>query len=131
VYDSPSQMVSDSPAQYRDAAGKLTQGADFISAVPASWDETHGLQGQIGEFAVVARRAGPIWYVGAMTNEIARTVRIPLRFLGPGRYRATLWQDGAGPARIVRQVRTGVAASSTLALRLAATGGGVIRIERE
>jgi hypothetical protein len=30
--------------------------------------------------------------------------RVPLRFLPPGRYRATVWQDGATPREIKRSV---------------------------
>src|SRR5690606_40713195 len=52
VYESPLQMVADSPDVYVDAPG-----ADFIARVPASWDETRVLAGAIGSHIVVARRA--------------------------------------------------------------------------
>ncbi|TXD66544.1 hypothetical protein FUT87_27200, partial [Mitsuaria sp. TWR114] len=34
---------------------------------------------------VLARRSGKAWYLGAMTSERARTEKVPLRFLPPGR----------------------------------------------
>src|SRR3989442_734925 len=49
VYDSPLQMLSDTPAAYRGEPG-----ADFLKVVPASWDETRVLDGRIGEYVVIA-----------------------------------------------------------------------------
>ncbi|HEX8502918.1 MAG TPA: glycoside hydrolase family 97 protein, partial [Pyrinomonadaceae bacterium] len=91
VYDSPLQMVSDHPGAYRGEPG-----ADFLRAVPASWDETRVPEGRIGEFIVTARRRGREWFVGAMTNEQGRTLRLPLGFLGRGRYHLTEYADGPG-----------------------------------
>src|ERR1044072_8627122 len=79
VYESPLQMVADSPSAYRGQPG-----SEFLRVVPASWDETRVLEGKIGEAIVVARRRGREWFVGAMTNEQPREIRVPLRFLGRG-----------------------------------------------
>ncbi len=121
VFDSPFMGVSDSPDNYAGAAG-----FDFIRAVPATWDETHVVSGEIGERIVTARRSGKDWYVGAMTNETARTVDVPLDFLGSGRFTATIWQDGASPTDVITTTRV-VTARETLTLTLAASGGGAIR----
>jgi alpha-glucosidase len=80
VYDSPLSMVSDSPVTYAASPA----GLDFISAAPTSWDETRVLSGQIGQSIVMARRKGREWWVGAMTNEDGRAVKVPLGFLGAG-----------------------------------------------
>lgn len=122
VFDSPFMSVSDSPDNYAGAAG-----FDFIRAVPATWDETHVVSGEIGERIVTARRSGKDWYVGAMTNETARTVDVPLDFLGSGRFTATIWQDGASPTDVITTTRV-VTARETLTLTLAASGGGAIRL---
>jgi alpha-glucosidase len=122
VFDSPFMGVSDSPDNYAGAAG-----FDFIRAVPATWDETHVVSGEIGERIVTARRSGKDWYVGAMTNETARTVDVPLDFLGSGRFTATIWQDGASPTDVITTTRV-VTARDTLTLTLAASGGGAIRL---
>ncbi len=53
VYESPVQMLADSPDAYDHAAG-----ADFQSLVPASWDETPRLAADIGEYIVLARCSG-------------------------------------------------------------------------
>jgi len=84
VYECPLQSVADSPDRYRNAAG-----FDFIKAVPADWDETRFIAGDTGEYVVLARRKGSDWYVGAMTNETARTIDVPLSFLGATKFTAT------------------------------------------
>ncbi|MRV72608.1 glycoside hydrolase family 97 protein [Duganella sp. FT92W] len=124
VYDSPLQMVSDEPDTYREAAG-----FDFIRRVPTAWDETRFLSGAPGRDIVLARRQGGNWYLGAMTaDEAGRDERVSLRFLPAGRYRATVWEDGATP-NDVRRVERIVTAADTLALRLAPAGGAAVVLE--
>jgi alpha-glucosidase len=122
VYESPFACVSDAPEAYRGQAG-----ADFLKVVPTSWDETRGVAGAIGEYVVVARRHGKEWYVGAMSNETARTVRVPLDFLGAGSYRATIHADGAKPTEIKTSAET-VTKGGALTLELASSGGAAVRI---
>ncbi len=125
VYDSPLQMVSDAPETYRGAAG-----FDFIQRVPTAWDETRFLSGTPGRDIVLVRRQGGSWYLGAMTAELAgeRVERVPLRFLPAGRYRATVWEDGATPNEL-RRVEREVTAKDELALRLAPAGGAAVVLE--
>lgn len=123
VFDSPLSMVSDSPVTYAASPA----GLDFISAVPTSWDESRVLSGEIGQFIVLARRKGADWYVGAMSNETGRTVKVPLGFLGAGTFAADIRQDGAEPAALVATARR-VSAKDTISLKLAPSGGGVIRL---
>jgi alpha-glucosidase len=126
VYDSPLQMVSDDPDAYRDAAG-----FDFIRRVPTAWDETRFLSGEPGRDIVLARRQGCTWYLGAMTatGEGSETGHVPLRFLPPGRYHATVWEDGDTPDALRRREYE-VTARDTLKLRLSAAGGGAVILER-
>jgi alpha-glucosidase len=122
VYESPFAVVADSPDVYADAPG-----ADFLAQVPATWDETRVLSGEIGEHVVIARRSGRDWYVGAMSNEQARSVSVPLDFLPAGAFEATLYQDGDEPADLHRETRR-VDAKQALTLALAASGGAVVRL---
>lgn len=123
VYDSPLQMVSDDPEAYRDAPG-----FEFVRRVPTAWDETRFVQGEPGRDIVLARRLGKAWYLGAMTADEARTERVPLRFLPPGKYRATVWQDGATPNDVTRSERT-VTRGDVLSLALAPAGGAAVILE--
>lgn len=123
VYDSPFACVSDSPDMYDNSPG-----SDFLSLVPATWDETRVLSGDIGKHIVIARRYGREWFIGAMTNESARTVSIPLTLLGKGRFTATIWSDGATPTELNVNTRAVTKQDAALEVPLAASGGAVVRI---
>ena len=121
VYESPLQMVSDYPEAYRGQPG-----ADFLRVVPASWDETKVLSGKIGEHIAIARRRGQDWFIGAMTNETSRALRLPLNFLGKGEYNITAYADGPAAATEPKQVAISTdktRAGETLTLQLAPSGG--------
>ena len=124
VYESPFQMVADSPDAYLNAAG-----FGFIKVVPTVWDETRFLAGDIDEYVAVARRKGRDWYVGVMGNEQPREVRLPLAFLGSGRFRAQIHEDGASPTTLNESTRD-VRAGDTLTLKLAPSGGAAVRLTR-
>ena len=89
VYESPLQMLSDHPAAYR---GQET--TEFLKTVPATWNETLPLEGEISKYIVLARRNGERWFVGAMNGNEERTVTIPLNFLKLGtKYEAVIYKD--------------------------------------
>jgi alpha-glucosidase len=122
VYESPFQMVADSPDVYENAAG-----FDFVKAVPTVWDETRFLAGDIDEYVVVARRKGREWYVGAMGTEKPREISLPLDFLGDGKFKAKIYEDGTTPTALNESTRD-VSRSDTLSLKLAASGGAALRV---
>ncbi len=124
VYESPLASVADSPDAYRGQPG-----LDFLRDVPATWDETRFLAGDIGDYVAIARRKGTRWYIGAMTDA-ARTVTLPLGFLGTGRYVARRWTDGTAPTDLVTG-RTAVTKADSLTLELAASGGAAVILETE
>lgn len=123
VYDSPFGIVADSPDTYKDSPA----GLDFVAAAPTTWDETRFVTGEIGQSVVLARRKGADWWIGAMTNEAGRTVKVPLGFLGAGAFTADIRQDGAAPADLVASTRT-VKAGDVLTLKLAPSGGSAVRL---
>jgi len=127
VFFSPLQMLADTPENYHSHPGFA-----YLKDMPASWDETRFLDCEIGDYTVVARRKGHTWYLGAITDENDRTLRLPLRFLGRGRYRAEIYSDAAdtswhdNPLPIDVRTET-VRASTVLKLKLVAGGGTAIR----
>jgi len=125
VYESPLQMVADSPDAYENAAG-----FDFVRAVPTVWDETRFVGGDPDNYVAIARRKGRDWYVGAMGDEKARAIEVPLRFLGDGKFRAKIYQDGATPTTLDESTRD-VTALDTLALKLAPSGGAAVSLTRK
>jgi alpha-glucosidase len=88
---------------------------------------------------VVARqeRGGGDWYLGAITDEEARTFQLPLSFLPPGgSYLAEIYADGRGAHWLtdpfpVEISRRNVDSETTLTLNLAPGGGQAIRIRAE
>lgn len=124
VYLSPLAAVADSPDTYAASPA----GFEFLKAVPTSWDETRFLAGETGEYIVLARRKGRSWYLGAMNAEKARSITVPLAFLGPRGADARIWTDGAAPDA-VQVERRRVDAATVLTLNLAATGGAAAIFE--
>ncbi len=76
VFFSPLQMMADLPENYAGHPATF-----FFANFPGTWDETKVLDAAIGKYIVVARRSGSTWYVGGITNENERTIRLPLDFL--------------------------------------------------
>lgn len=132
VLYSPVHMAADLPEHY----AKHTEAFRFIRDVPVDWQDTRALAGEVGDFAVIARqdRNSADWYLGGVTDELARTVSVPLTFLDRGRrYVAEIYRDGddaddRGDKRFsfVRETRE-VGAGDSLDLRLARSGGVAIR----
>jgi alpha-glucosidase len=131
VLYSPFQMAADLPENY---AGQPA--FQFIRDVAVDWDTTRVIEGRIGDYVVVARkqRGADSWFIGAITDEEARSFDVPLTFLAAGhRYVAEIYADGPGanwrdnplPVAISRQ---NVTRASRLQLRLAPGGGQAIRI---
>jgi len=63
------------------------------------WDETVALDGKLGEYAVIARRSGDTWYVGAITNWDARTIEIDLDKIGVKTDNIKAFVDGVNANR--------------------------------
>jgi alpha-glucosidase len=127
VFESPLQMLSDSPSNYL----REPEAMEFLAPVPSEWDETHVLDGKIAEYVVVARRNGRVWYVGAMTNWTPRELDIDLSFLPDGNYSMESYQDGVNADRFgsdFRQIKNSVSKSTKLHLKLAPGGGWAARI---
>jgi len=127
VYESPLQMLCDNPSNYK----KEPECMEFLSAVPAVWDETKVLKAKISDYIVVARRTGKEWYIGAMTDWDKRELAFDLSFLGEGKYKMILYRDGDNADRIAidykKEVKT-VNATDRLTIKLAPGGGWVARL---
>jgi alpha-glucosidase len=122
VFENHLPMVADYPSAYR---GNI--GLPILARIPTNWDDTKFLGGSVGEYAIVARRQGDDWYVGAMNGREARSLDVPLGFLGDGRYRAEIYcdtPDENAKQRLVRQTEQ-VAFKDSLKIRLEPAGGYV------
>jgi alpha-glucosidase len=125
---SPFTVACDSPEDYKDKDGKYLLGVDFLKGLPTVWDETHGLAGEVGKYVAEVRRHGKNWYMAAVADRTGKQLPVPLKFLGKGDWKVSLWEDapdaGENPEHLVKSEKT-VHASDTLQLKLAASGGMV------
>lgn len=135
VLYSPLQMASDRIENYQANPEPFS----FVTSCPTDWSKTVVPEAKIGEYVTIARRdkQSDNWFVGALTNENARTAHIVLDFLEPGAsYTATIYRDGdkadfeTNPTDIVIESRQ-VTAADTLDIKLARSGGAAIRIEKK
>jgi hypothetical protein len=102
----------------------------FLTAVPAAWDETRFVDGYPGQLAVLARRRGTDWYVGAITSDTMVSVaEVPLRFLGAGTYDVALISDGEDVDKFAYATET-LIGRDTMTVELAPRGGFVARFTR-
>lgn len=122
VFEAPLQMLADSPTKYM----QNQECTDFIAQVPTTFDETVALDGQMGEYIVIARRRGNIWYVAAMTDWTPRELTVSLDFLGEGRHEADIFADGVNArkeATDYQHTRQTVSKGNSLRVRLSSGGG--------
>ena len=121
---SPLQMASDMIENYENHPA-----FQFFRDFDADCDWSRALAGEPGEFVVVVRKAKQNYFLGASTNEEARTINIKLDFLEKGElYKATIYADGkdanweTNPTdyQITEQI---VTANESLSITMA-TGGG-------
>jgi len=95
VFESPLQMLSDSPSNYE----REKECTGFIAKVPVVWDDLKVLQAKVGDYILLARRSGNVWYVGGMTDWNARELELDLSFLEKGEYIMEVFQDGINADR--------------------------------
>ena len=94
VFESPFEMVADYPEHY--------QGQEAVQLHQAGSNHlgrgARRLGGRPMENITLARRSGNDWYVGSLTNWDERTVKVPLSFLGEGKYVAEIYADAPDSA---------------------------------
>ncbi|UCC71635.1 MAG: glycoside hydrolase family 97 protein [Gemmatimonadota bacterium] len=129
VYESPLQMLADSPSNYLRESECLA----FLSNVPTVWDETRVISAQVGDWVAVARRRGEKWYLGVMTDWTPRELELDLSFLGEGEWTVVAFADGVNADRAAsdyRRVERALRAGDRLGVRLAPGGGWAGHFER-
>ncbi len=130
---SPIQMVADFPEYLEQYPRELA----FISQVPADWSESKLIAGEVGDYAIFARkdRNSQDWYVGGVNDATARTLPIKFDFLDAKQsYTATIYRDGEGATyetearhRIAIETRK-IKKGDTMPVWLAPGGGLAIRL---
>ena len=117
VYGAHPQAMLDNPA------------VELIKSIPTVWDETRVLPfSEIGEVAAFARRHGKQWFLVIVNGPSARSVEVPLSFLGGGSHEALVVRDREDDPAAVLVEHTTVRREDALKIDLRAGGGFVARI---
>ena len=122
VYESPLQMLADSPSNYL----REPECMEFLAKVPTVWDETKVLDAKVGDYVMMARKSGENWYVGAMTDWTQRELMVDFSFLDQRRYHITIYQDGINADRNgndYKKVTGKISAGDSIKIKLAPGGG--------
>lgn len=113
------------PTNYKDEPE-----LEFFDQVPVVWDDTKVLQGEIGKYAVIARRSGDVWFMGAIAGNAGRAITQKLDFLGPDKtYVAHIFYDGGVEIKTATKVgisRVLVDQSTVLRMPLKDSGGEAV-----
>ncbi len=130
---SPLQMAADLPENYE----RFMDAFQFIKDVAVDWDDTRVIEAEPGDYLTIARKAKgrDEWYVGAITDESARTSEVSLSFLAPKQqYVATVYADAAdahwqsNPMKY--QISSSLVSEQTrLKLSLAPGGGAAVSLK--
>ena len=127
VLYSPMQMAADLIENYEGHSA-----FQFFRDFNPDCDWSEALQGEIGQYVSIVRRAGKNFYLGAVTNETPRTLIQPLKFLAKGKkYQADIyadateadWQSAPYDFRIEHAT---VTCDDVLTIKLAPGGGQAI-----
>lgn len=124
---SPLQMAADLIENYEGHPA-----FQFFRDFDADCDWSEALQGEIGDWIVVARRAGDRFYLGAGTNAEARTIDQSLAFLRPDvTYKARIYADRTDDTlrTSYRIEERRLTAADTLRIEMAPDGGCAVTFE--
>lgn len=129
---SPLQMAADLPENYQAHMDAF----QFIKDVAVNWDDSQILEAEPGDYLTIARKAKGTnnWFIGAITDENARSSNLSLSFLDKGReYECTIYADAAKAdwknnpeAYQIKKIK--VNSNSKLNVKLAPGGGAAISI---
>jgi len=128
VYYSPIQTLFwyDKPTQYENEPE-----IEFFEKIPTVWDETKVIAGVPGEYITTARRSGDNWFIGTITNDDARALKLNFDFLPKGKkYLATIYSDDekAATKTKVKTETKKIDATTILNVNLLPSGGQAIWI---
>ena len=91
LFESGLQHLADRPESYLSQPQEVQQ---FLSQLPAAWDETRFISGYPGESVVLARRSGNTWYVAGINGrDTEQTLTTVLPWTLPAGSAVTLFTD--------------------------------------
>ena len=91
LFESGLQHLADRPESYLTQPAEVQQ---FLTSLPAAWDETRLLSGYPGEYVVMARRCGQTWYIAGINGtDTAKVITLTVGAMLPKASQAKLFLD--------------------------------------
>ena len=94
LFESGLQHLADRPESFLSQPAEIRQ---FLSTLPAAWDDTRFVCGYPGEYAVLARRSGDTWYLAGINGtDQPKTILLPNGGWNKGKKgNVTVYADGS------------------------------------
>ena len=106
---------------------------EFFKNMPTVWDDTKVIEGKIGEYATIARKSGSDWFLGSLTRNSGKTLKLTLDFLDESAsYEAVIYSHDPGSESFtkVRIEPRKVNAGSVLEFEVAENSGLAVHFRR-
>lgn len=125
VMNSPFLCYGGNPKDFLEHPAK-----ELFLSIPTVWDESIVLRGsEIGEVVAIARRSGKKWFLGVISEQ-AKTMELPLDFLGKGTYSYSSVADVPGKQHSVCQHSGTAGKDHKIKIDLSKAGGYVAVFSR-
>jgi alpha-glucosidase len=122
-------MVCDYPEAYEGQ-----EGFDFLQKVPTTWDETKVLAAKVDQYLVVARRKHDVWFVGAINNNVQRSIEIDLSFVKQKGAVVDFYSDVSNASKYPNKIHfesRSVSPTDKIQVMMASGGGAVMVVKEE
>ena len=121
LFQSPVQHFALTPSNLQTAPAWAI---DFMKRVPTTWDDVRFIDGYPGQYAILARRHGDMWYVaGVNARDEAVEVKVPLPMFAAGETVESYEDDEKLQGRLTERH---VGKDGTMKLSIPKNGGVVL-----
>ncbi len=125
IFESGWLVMADRPNAYLNSPA-----IEILKKMESAWDETRFLDGFPGDYVCLGRRKGDKWYIAAINSGKERTVKIPLSFIGKGKFPIKIYEDYPKEELTNLRIRNEtVTSNTTLSVTMMPNGGFCTIIE--
>jgi alpha-glucosidase len=126
LFTSPFLTIAEDP-EFLLKSKDVEPALELIKSIPSTWDETRVLpQSSVGELAVIARRKGSVWYIGALNGVMPCNLTLDLSQFDEGRSKSEVLSSPE--KRSFQLTELPISAKGQFHYKLKAGDGIVIRI---
>lgn len=126
MFESGTPSMADKETRYLDNNYK-----EFYKQLPCVWDEINYIEGNVEEYAILARRNYDNWWIGAISClDEKKEATVQLDFLGEGTYEAKIYKDNgtSGASSTVDVETKEVKKGDAITIKMDANGGSAIKL---